>query len=178
MPPNQVSVHLCRVSTSCIVLAPEQWNLSEAGESDETSGTKRRWCASLSTCASPFPDIEAPADIVVSRQRHGLRLSYVSPSWVCWAHSCLFGRMLRRGVHFSAPRPVFHYLTRMWPRMLPQQQGQQQQQQPRQERRRCHLKNKKAGGGLRGRAAAPPPQMHGTTTTTATTRAEEVPLKK
>ena len=27
----------------------------------------------------------------------GLRLSYVSPSSVCWAHSSFFGRMLRRG---------------------------------------------------------------------------------
>ena len=38
--PNQVSVHQCRGYPPCIVLASEQWNLSEAGESAETSGTK------------------------------------------------------------------------------------------------------------------------------------------
>ena len=57
----------------CIELTPEQRDLSEAEESYETSGTKRMWRASLSTCASPFPYIGAPApvmDIVVSRQRH------------------------------------------------------------------------------------------------------------
>ena len=35
----QVSVHQCRVYPLYFVIAPEQWNLSEAEESNETSGT-------------------------------------------------------------------------------------------------------------------------------------------
>ena len=40
----QVSVHQCSVYPLYFVIAPEQWNLSEAEESHETSGTMEMVC--------------------------------------------------------------------------------------------------------------------------------------
>ena len=74
-------MHQCRIYPPCIALAPEQWNLSEAGESDETSGTKGYGVHHYlheprdSGTLEPAPVM----DIVVSRQRHSTSLAGGQP---------------------------------------------------------------------------------------------------